>query len=83
MGVVQTGCCYLNGGIASYSGIRIAVSRGMGQKTFTGTGLFYLLLILWSVWYMVAAFAKPPLWFHIIGAVALFLTFFRIIRGDD
>lgn len=50
----------------------------MGQKTFTDTGLFYLLLILWAVWYLMAAFAEPPFWFQTVGVVALFLTFFRI-----
>ncbi|MCR6721064.1 MAG: hypothetical protein NVV59_12425 [Chitinophagaceae bacterium] len=52
-------------------------------NTITGTGLFNVLIVLWSVWYLGAAFFAPPVWFHIIGVAAFMLTIFRIARGDD
>lgn len=49
----------------------------------TGNTLLLLIVLLYAIWYLGAAFFEVQAWFHIIGAIATALFILRIVRGDD
>jgi hypothetical protein len=49
----------------------------------TGNTLLLVIILLYTVWFMGAAFFDEPIWFHVVGAIATALFILRIARGDD